>query len=209
MVYLGASQGVALSAPFACGALVLGVAGIAKLAQQKTALAALAEIGIRRTGRPVLLGLAGLEVGASIGVLVTPSAVPAFLAAALYATFAAFVALLLFQGKTNISCGCFGQAAVPLHWTHVGVNLAFAAVCVLAAWTSTAPMLTVVNEWSISSVTLALGAVAAAYLTYAVLTLVPSLEVARPGGADTSSTSFQPPQAFAMTYHDPDRKATG
>jgi hypothetical protein len=117
-------MGSALGVPLLVAALVLCVAGVAKLRAPDSAARA---VGADR--RLVRLFAAG-EVGLGVVALAVGGPLPAALMAALYAGFAVLTLRLARAGE---SCGCFGaeqSAASPLQ---SGLSASLAVVCLLAA----------------------------------------------------------------------------
>ena len=120
----------ALSAPVLAAAVVLAVAGVAKLARPSGTVLALREAGLPTgTALVSVLGIVELALGTTV-VVWAPRAALALLAVA-YVAFAAFSARLLARRGGAASCGCFGAARTPLHPLHIVLNLAVAA-CVAA-----------------------------------------------------------------------------
>lgn len=113
-------------------AVVVAVAGVAKLAKPDVTAEAIRTGGIPVSLRTVqLLGAFELVVGATAIVWHTPLAAATI--GVLYVGFAAFsLRLLLIRGAV-VSCGCFGQRDAPIGIEHVVVNLAIALVAFDAA----------------------------------------------------------------------------
>ena len=151
-------------------AIVLAIAGIAKLRQPIGTRQAIRNIGV---GVPTfaiqLLGLYELALGVTIVMWAPPIGIG--LLAATYAGFAVFAGIALAKKDSAASCGCFGAAETPVHPAHVAVNVGI-ALCMAAAihWRpddiTTAPIMMLV-----AAATLA-GALILA------LTLLPSLLIA-------------------------------
>ena len=106
-------------------ALLVVVAGIAKLARPYAAVDAIGDVGLPSSATFVrALALGELGVGAAS--LLTASSLARALLVLTYVGFAAFVALGMRRG-TRASCGCFGAQGAPLGWRHVAVNLLLAS----------------------------------------------------------------------------------
>ncbi len=117
-------------APFAAAAIVLCVAGVAKLRSPVAAMRVLAALGL--PARPWLVrGVACGELSLGAWCLVAPSR---FAAAALALLYAAFAGLALVLARRSVSCGCFGDAdASPVTFTHSIPSLALASACIAGA----------------------------------------------------------------------------
>ena len=119
-----------LAGPFAAAAAVLAVAGVAKVARPGPTAAALRAARLP-AHRAVVVALGGAEAAIGVGGLTVGSRLFGALVAACYLGFAGFVAVLRRRG-TDTSCGCFGQPDTPPTRLHLGLNLAAAAVALLA-----------------------------------------------------------------------------
>ena len=117
-------MGSALAIPLLVAALVLCVAGAAKLRAPDPAARA---VGADR--RLVRLFAAG-ELGLGGVVLAAGGPLPAAIMAALYAGFAV---LTLRLARTGESCGCFGAEQSPASRLQSALSATLAAVCLLAA----------------------------------------------------------------------------
>jgi hypothetical protein len=98
-----------LTAPFAAAALVLSVAGIAKLRSPAGAVRALASAGLPARSW-LVRAFATAEVGLGTWCLLRP--VPAA-AGALGCLYAMFSGLTLLLARRRSSCGCFGEGDAP------------------------------------------------------------------------------------------------
>jgi hypothetical protein len=99
----------ALTGPYALAALLLALAGVAKLRSPHAADRALRTAGL--PARPGLIrAFAAAEVGLGGWCLLAPSPGAA---AALAGTYAGFAALALLLARRASSCGCFGDAGAP------------------------------------------------------------------------------------------------
>lgn len=182
-----------LTGPFVAALVLLGGAGFAKVLRPIPTMTALAAVGLTRGARCLVVMLGCLELIVCAVALASPKMVPALAASALYAAFAAFVAFLLLKGKTEVSCGCFGQEGMAIHPLHVAVNTALAAVCVSVSGASAVSFHRYVTHLTFEGIALFGTGVLCAYLVLVALTVVPHLERARlPGTADAKRRTLQP-----------------
>jgi hypothetical protein len=157
-----------LAGPFVASAVLLVLAGAAKVRRPGPTVAALAAVRVRVPGALVVtLGAAEAAIG--LGAMLLGSRPFAVLVAACYLGFAAFVGAALLRGGTVSSCGCFGQADTPPTRMHLGLDLAAAAVAVLAALR---PVDGLAGALAARPLLLALAAVCA-WLAYVSLSLLP------------------------------------
>jgi hypothetical protein len=118
----------ALTPLLATAALVLCVAGVAKLRAPGGAVRALSVIGL--PGGPVVIrGLGGAELALGIATVIHPGRAQAAAIAALYAVFAV-VALVL--TRRDSSCGCFGADERPASVIQSVLSAALAAIALAA-----------------------------------------------------------------------------
>jgi hypothetical protein len=143
------------AAPLAAGvvisglALVLGLAGVAKLRNPQTAVSALRAAGLPFPG-PVVRVLALLELAVSVVGLTAPGRVGGALLAGAFAVLATGAAVAARSGAP-VSCGCFGEAdGAPVGTRHVLVDLGAAAAGAVAA--VVAPAALIAGSSSLSSV---------------------------------------------------------
>lgn len=94
---------------------------------------------------PAALALLLAETGAAIALLDPAWQVPALVAAALFATYAAAMTINLSRGRTEVDCGCRGSVATPttIDWLLVSRNalLVAAALVVFATTIPALPMI--------------------------------------------------------------------
>ncbi|MGH9055088.1 MAG: MauE/DoxX family redox-associated membrane protein [Acidimicrobiales bacterium] len=124
------------TAPFLAAAVLLGVAGCAKVARPDSTARALQAAGVKASRFLVRTGAAA-EVALCIAAFAAPGPVTGGLVAASYAGFAVFVAAALRRGWALSSCGCFGRPDTPPTYAHAGVDVAACAAAVW--WACTAP----------------------------------------------------------------------
>lgn len=119
--------------PLLVAAVLLGVAGVAKLRRPAPTGLALARLGLPGSDGPVrLLGL--VEVAAALAA-VALGGVAAVPLVVLYLGFALVTTLQVRRAAATgeaADCGCFGAADAPVGWTHVVVNVLLAAAALAA-----------------------------------------------------------------------------
>jgi hypothetical protein len=117
-----------LTGPFAVAAIVVVVAGAAKLRAPAVAVAASREVGVRvRPG--VVRAFSAAEVALGVWCLVAPAGAAAGALACCYAAFAVISLLLV---RRRASCGCFGEGEAPASIAQPLISGVLAMVCVLA-----------------------------------------------------------------------------
>jgi hypothetical protein len=118
-----------LTDPFAVAAIVLAVAGVAKLRAPRVAVAALREAGLPASTW-LIRAFACFEVALGVWSIVSPGRSAAILLACCYAAFAGLGMLL---ARRRSSCGCFGESEAPASMAQAVISAVLAAICVLAA----------------------------------------------------------------------------
>jgi hypothetical protein len=165
----------ALIVPFLASALVIGAAGVGKLASPQLTGVALSAAGIRR-GSPLIARTLGIyECALCIGCLavIRSPLAPAVLAAT-YGAFAVFVVVLRRRGQTEISCGCFGGASVRVSSQHAVTNVVVAlaaAATALAGGVDARSLITSSVDAAVLLVATGLGA----WLLFALLAVAPEV----------------------------------
>jgi methylamine utilization protein MauE len=119
----------ALTGPFAVAALVVIVAGVAKLRSPKPAARALEEIGWN-AGQTFTRSIAFIELALGGWCVAQPSRANAVALAVLYGVFGVVSARLV---RRRAACGCFGERETPAWAGQVALSLALAAVGAAAA----------------------------------------------------------------------------
>jgi hypothetical protein len=119
----------ALTAPFEVAALVLCVAGLAKLRSPDGAVRALTVAGLPGGTWLVRAG-AAVEVALGIAALARPSAATA---GAIALLFAAFALLSLRLARRQASCGCFGENDAPASSWGAALSAVLAVIAFVAA----------------------------------------------------------------------------
>lgn len=116
-----------LAGPVFAAALLVAVAGAAKVARPASARVALRAAGLPSAAAMVrALGLVELVLAGTV--LFVAGRVGGALVAAAYLAFAAFAAHLAHHSRRAVPCGCFGSSSAPVGRLHVVLNLAIAAV---------------------------------------------------------------------------------
>jgi hypothetical protein len=120
-----------VAGPLFAAALLLGVAGLLKLTSPDPTRVALRSAGLPSSvwaARAIGLG----ELGATAYVIGWGGRLGAALVALAYLAFAAFSLRVISATRGRASCGCFGSSDAPLTNLHVVVDLAIAAVALVA-----------------------------------------------------------------------------
>ena len=113
----------------AAAALLLLIAGSAKLVRPEPTVDLLVSLGLsNRTAPAVAIGLG--EIAGGLAALAIGGPLPAAATGLFYVVFAAVVGRAMAEGAA--SCGCFGRTDVPPSWIHVVGNIAFAALSFVA-----------------------------------------------------------------------------
>lgn len=122
----------ALTPPFAAAALVLCIAGVAKLRAPDGAVKALRTLGLPADRLPIrVAGACELILGCVA--IFDPARV---IAAALAALYAVFCAVSLLLARRRAGCGCFGETRAPasLFQSLLSGALALVALAAATAW---------------------------------------------------------------------------
>jgi hypothetical protein len=120
----------ALTPPFLLAALVLCVAGAAKLRSPAAAVRALAALGLARGARAGLVrAFAVGELALGAWCLLAPARLAAGALACLYAIFSGLALLL---ARRRSSCGCFGEGDGPASIVQSLLSAALALVALAA-----------------------------------------------------------------------------
>jgi hypothetical protein len=154
----------ALAPPFLVAALVLCVAGMAKLGAPHTAAAAIGT----RPGVIRALALGELALGAVC--VVHPTRAGAIVLAVVYSVFAAAAVVLR---RRRVSCGCFGDNGLPVSLAHVIASELLGALALAAALAGPRGLGWLAGQPGIRAGALAVGVAGAAYATVLVYTAVP------------------------------------
>lgn len=162
----------ALAGPFLAAALLLVVAGGAKLADPLPLVRALRSA---RLPAPVLLvrAAAAAEVGLGLAALLTGSRATAAGVALSYAGFTGFVLLARARGGVLASCGCFGREDTPPTTAHVVVTGALAVGAGAVAVRPLGPLADLLPASPGAGLPLLLATAALAATAYLVLAVLP------------------------------------
>ena len=168
----------ALAGPYLASALLLVVAGAAKVRDPLPLVRALRSARLPAPVAGVRL-LAAAEVVLGLTAVLRGGRAAAVLVALSYAAFTAFVLLARRRGGVLASCGCFGRADTPPTTGHAVTT---GALAVLAVGVAAAPLATlpqVLSDAPGAGLPLVLLAVTVAVLLHGVLALLPALRAAR------------------------------
>lgn len=113
----------------AAAALLLLVAGLAKIVRPAPTSELLATLGVPG-GAVVAIAIGVVESGVGVAALAVGGPLLACAVGSLYVAFTLVVVRAMSAGAT--SCGCFGRVDAPPSWIHVVGNLALAAVSFVA-----------------------------------------------------------------------------
>ena len=158
----------ALTAPFMVAALVLIVAGVAKLRSPTPAALAISTLGLP-ANRVAVRAFAACELAIGAVAIVHPRGA-AIAVACLYALFAV-VSLELTRRRA--SCGCFGERDVPASWFGSALSAVLALVALAAALAGAHGISWVLAHDPAGAGTLVLGILGAAYATIVAYTDLP------------------------------------
>ena len=168
-----------LAAPFAAVAGLLTLAGALKLLAPEppgsdAPGAVLGHAGTRVAG--------AVELALGIVAVVAPGRLVAGLVAAAFAAFSAYSLRLMVAGDTS-DCGCFGVESGGVGPGHVVLDVACAAVAVVAAIQPPRAIASVVAGAPLTGLVVAAGVAAAVYAIYLAYTTLPRAWRAYDGGA--------------------------
>jgi hypothetical protein len=158
-----------LIGPLAAAAVVLAVAGVAKLRSPDPAGRAAIVLGLPAR-RSLVRALAVAELAVALWCLLAPSTAAALTLAGAYACFAGVAVLL---DRRQESCGCFGAATAPAGPAHWLLSAALALVAGGAAVWTPPGLLWALQSHPALTATLAVGVAGAAYALVVVYTQLP------------------------------------
>jgi hypothetical protein len=160
----------ALTGPYLIASLTLCVAGFAKLRSPGPAVRALWTAGLPGSPLAIRIFAAGeLALGAAAVAVAAPA-----ITAALAAAYGAFAALALVLHRGGAECGCFGDTGAPASPLQAAISALLAAVCALAAATSTHALGWVLGRSPGTATVLIVGIGAAVYATVVAYSELPS-----------------------------------
>ena len=125
-----------ITAPYLAAVVLLGLAGVSKIARPGDTARALRLAGIPASRAWVRAG-ALCELAVAVAALMAPCAATGALVAGFYAVFTVFVMLALRRRWPLSSCGCFGKPDTPPTGSHAALN-AGATFCAVW-WSVSAP----------------------------------------------------------------------
>lgn len=156
----------AATAPYLAAALLLAVAGAAKVREPLSLVRSLRSAGLR-VRAPLLSrwvrGFAAVEATLGVVALVRPGQFVASGVTASYVGFTLFVVRALRSGSPLASCGCFGKTDTPPTPGHAAVTALLAVSALLVATGRTAAL----------DLPLVVVSAVLAYLTYVLLAVLP------------------------------------
>ena len=168
----------AVTPPFAVAAIVLCVAGVAKLRSPGTAANALAVLGAPG-GVTLARAIAVGELALGCWCIVAPSRIGAALIAVAYGGFAA---LGLVLARRHASCGCFGAGETRATPAQAALSAALMAVAIAATISVPHGLPWIVARGAPGAAVLLIGVAAAAYATVLAYTELPAAWGAWSGG---------------------------
>jgi hypothetical protein len=156
-----------LTAPLAVAALVLVVAGVAKLRAPAPAVGALRELGLPAAAPPIRAFAAG-EIALGVWALASPTTVAA---TALAGCYAAFAGLALLLASRRAACGCFGEGDFPASRGQALISAVLAVACAAATiWSAPG----IADRPAAQAVVLVIAIAGSAYATVLAYTLLPA-----------------------------------
>lgn len=172
-------------------ALLIGVAGSAKLAGPASTQVALRTAGLPSSRTTALL-LGAAEIVVAAVAIVVAGRLGAALVAGAYASFATFSRRLSARSQGKAPCGCFGADSAPVTALHVWVNLAVATVALVALATPLPPLYDArtLTPWGgLPFLALVVGF---AWVLHVALTLLPSVSSAARAGTTAAGGGTGP-----------------
>ena len=166
-----------VAGPLFAAALLLGVAGLLKVLTPGPTRIALRHAGLPDStlaARTIGVG----ELAVTAVVIGWGGRVGAALLALAYLGFAAFSARVITATRGRASCGCFGASDAPLTRLHVRVDLAIAAVALVAVVDPVPGLVTVARETPLAGIPFLAFTALLAWLVQVALTAIPRLEAA-------------------------------
>ncbi len=174
-----------LAGPFAIACVLLAGAGALKAAKPTDTANALRAVGLpfaRRTRLVVVRAFGAAEVIIAVAALLTGNAVASALVALSYAGFAGFVVVALRRNAPIASCGCFGKVDTPPSAVHVVLDLLFAGVAAVAAFTGDVALPDVLRAQPLAGVPYLVLLATGVYLVFLAFTALPKTMAAVPEG---------------------------
>jgi hypothetical protein len=160
----------ALSPPLAVAALVLCVAGLAKLRSPAAAVRAMSGTGLAAVGSAPIRAAAAAEFALGTWCLLAPTAISCAIMACVYTAFAGLAVLLTRRAS---SCGCFGDDRAPASIVQSMISIALALVCLAGARWVPHGVLWMLGRPASFAAVLVVGTAGAAYATVLAYTELP------------------------------------
>jgi hypothetical protein len=159
---------------------VLVISGAAKLGSAGATSRALEAVGLPHQPLAVR-GLAAVEIEVGTWSIVAPSELSQMSLAAIYISFAGYIAAVMMGGYEIPSCGCFGVADTKPGVVHLVWNTIAAVVCLTAALAVRSSLASSFRSDALAGLTLAAMLAEAMLLATALLTTWPdTLEIHAP-----------------------------
>jgi hypothetical protein len=145
-----------LAGPFAIAAVLVAAGGVSKAVRPNDTAQALGAVGMRfpahLPGRLVVRIGGAVEAAIGIAALLVGGPVLCALVAVSYLAFAGFVLVALRTGAPISSCGCFGKVDTPPSVVHVVLDVAFAAVATVTAFSGDVALPEVLGDQPVAGV---------------------------------------------------------
>jgi hypothetical protein len=152
---------------------LLVAAGVAKVLRPRSTAQALYTAGL--PGSDVAArALGAVEIVVGTWALVRPTPAVAIAVAVLYLGFGAFVTFLLLAYPEASSCGCAGSRDAPPTFQHVALNVAAAAVALVAASVGTPSIAEAFDDLGLAVLPAAAGLVSAGWLLAVIVAELPA-----------------------------------
>ncbi len=162
---------------YLAAAALVAVAGLAKVLAPDASRVALRTVGLPSS--PLAVRTLGVvELGLAAAALVVGGAPAALGIALAYLGFAGFAALVARRSRYRAPCGCFGRSEAPIGPLHVGVDLALAAVALVAATGPVGSLLTEARATPAAGVPFVGYTLLLTWLLVVLLTALPELQAA-------------------------------
>lgn len=166
-----------LTGPLMAAALLLGVAGVAKIVSPDPTRVALRTAGLPGTVWFVRMIAVGEVILGVVAVVVGGRAGAALLGLA-YLGFAGFSMRVISTSRGKASCGCFGASDAPLGTLHVVINLAIVGAAAITVIHPMASLATVLSDTPLGGSVFVAFVVLLAWLLHVALTGLPELQAA-------------------------------
>jgi hypothetical protein len=169
-----------LIGPFMAVAVLVAIAGVAKLIRPGPTGSALRSAGLPSSAAAVRV-LGGAELALALAALATGSRLAAAGLAGAYLGFAWFSWSAIREGRVLAGCGCFGQPDTPPTRLHVTLNLGAAGVAGAVAVVPIGPVAAALTGPPVEVAALLVGVLASVMLLYALLAELPKVRSATSG----------------------------